>query len=74
MQKPPDIFQNNEKDLQQGGLISISSESLKIYLMIKDYISDPSLSKRGSCIGFAVCDWVQILDCGQQQEKTIICG
>ena len=35
VQKQPDIFRNNEKDLQQVGLISISSESSKIYLMIK---------------------------------------
>ena len=30
--------------------------------------------QRWSCIGFMVCGWVQILECGQLLARTFICG
>ena len=44
VQRPPGIFQHVEKDLLKGSLVSISSESLNIYPLIKVWsISGPNL-------------------------------
>ena len=47
MQRPEDIFQIVKKDLQQGKLISISSESSKINFLIKVF----NMSGSDLCIG-----------------------
>ena len=75
------IYINNVGDIESNSCIKIVCNICDFCVTKKPWISAihiPGLSNKeadkGVMIGFAVCGWVQNLECGQRLRRTYICS